>query len=107
MLPSLTSGMTKKMVIGSPPLLLTPSVLKPPVAVNGNGWSSSSKSESLFNLLTSTRPFKANPDYKGKWYAPKIDNPAYKGVWAPRKIPNPNYFEDLTPVKTLSKIVSV
>lgn len=48
---------------------------------------------------------KANPAYKGKWYAPMIDNPAYKGEWAPRKIPNPNYFEDLTPVKTLSKIV--
>lgn len=35
-----------------------------------------------------------------------IDNPAYKGEWAPRKIPNPDYFEDLTPVKSLSKIVS-
>jgi hypothetical protein len=34
-----------------------------------------------------------------------IDNPAYKGVWAPRKIPNPDYFEDLTPVKSLNKIV--
>ncbi len=34
-----------------------------------------------------------------------IDNPAYKGEWAPRKIPNPNYFEDLTPVKSLNKIV--
>lgn len=48
---------------------------------------------------------KANPNYKGKWYAPMIDNPAYKGPWAPRKIPNPNYFEDLTPVKSLPKIV--
>jgi hypothetical protein len=36
-----------------------------------------------------------------------IDNPAYKGEWAPRKIPNPDYFEDLTPVKSLSKIVSL
>lgn len=53
------------------------------------------------------RPFKANPEFKGKWYAPKIENPAYKGVWAPRKIPNPNYFEDVTPVKTLSKIGGV
>lgn len=35
-----------------------------------------------------------------------IDNPAYKGPWAPRKIPNPDFFEDLTPVKTLGKIVS-
>ena len=35
-----------------------------------------------------------------------IDNPEYKGEWAPRKIPNPNYFEDLTPVKSLNKIVS-
>jgi len=50
------------------------------------------------------RPHKANPAYKGKWYAPMIDNPAYKGEWAPRKIPNPNFFEDLTPVKSLSKI---
>ena len=36
-----------------------------------------------------------------------IDNPAYKGEWAPRKIPNPDYFEDLTPVKSLNKIVRV
>lgn len=50
---------------------------------------------------------KANPSYKGKWYAPMIDNPAYIGEWAPRKIPNPNYFEDLNPVKSLNKIVSV
>ena len=35
-----------------------------------------------------------------------IDNPAYKGVWKPRKIDNPDYFEDLTPVKSLNKIVS-
>ncbi len=35
-----------------------------------------------------------------------IDNPEYKGEWAPRKIPNPEYFEDLTPVKSLEKIVS-
>jgi len=34
-----------------------------------------------------------------------MDNPAYKGEWAPRKIPNPDYFEDLTPVKSLNKIV--
>jgi hypothetical protein len=34
-----------------------------------------------------------------------IDNPAYKGEWAPRKIPNPNHYEDLTPVKSLDKIV--
>ena len=50
---------------------------------------------------------KANPKYRGKWYAPMIDNPAYKGEWAPRKIPNPDYFEDLTPVKSLNKIVRV
>ena len=35
-----------------------------------------------------------------------IDNPAYKGEWAPRKIAKPDYFEDLTPVKSLNKIVS-
>ena len=48
---------------------------------------------------------KANPLYKGKWYAPMIDNPAYIGEWAPRKIPNPDFFEDLNPVKNLNKIV--
>jgi hypothetical protein len=53
------------------------------------------------------RPMKANPAYKGKWYAPMIDNPAYKGEWSPRKIPNPNHFEDLTPIKSLSKIGGV
>jgi hypothetical protein len=53
------------------------------------------------------RPYKPNTLYKGKWYAPMIDNPDYKGEWAPRKIPNPNYFEDLTPVKSLSKIGGV
>ncbi|KAG5643548.1 hypothetical protein DXG03_000689 [Asterophora parasitica] len=53
------------------------------------------------------RPHKANPDYKGTWYAPQIDNPAYKGEWAPRKIANPHWFEDLTPVKSLSKIGGV
>ena len=34
-----------------------------------------------------------------------VDNPAYKGEWAPRKIANPDYFEDLTPVRSLNKIV--
>jgi hypothetical protein len=53
------------------------------------------------------RPMKANPEYKGKWYAPMIDNPEYKGEWAPRKISNPAFFEDLTPVKSLSKIGGV
>ena len=52
-------------------------------------------------------PYKPNPDYKGKWYAPMIDNPEYKGEWAPRKIANPDYFEDLSPVKSLVKIVSL
>ncbi|KAG5220329.1 coq1 hexaprenyl diphosphate synthase [Salix suchowensis] len=40
-----------------------------------------------FANLLPTSPFKANPDYKGKWYAPLIDNPAYKGEWAPRRSP--------------------
>lgn len=53
------------------------------------------------------RPFKANAEYKGKWFAPMIDNPAYKGEWAPRKIANPNYFQDLTPVKSLKPIVRI
>ena len=51
-------------------------------------------------------PYKPNPNYKGKWYAPMIDNPAYKGEWAPRKIANPDFFEDLSPVKSLKPIVS-
>lgn len=50
-------------------------------------------------------PTKPNPEYKGKWYAPMIENPDYKGPWSPRKIPNPDFFEDLAPVKSLSKIV--
>ncbi|GMF19818.1 unnamed protein product [Phytophthora lilii] len=45
------------------------------------------------------RPTKANPAYKGKFYAPYIPNPAYKGEWKPRKIPNPNYFEDKHPAR--------
>ncbi|KAG0452641.1 hypothetical protein HPP92_025305 [Vanilla planifolia] len=36
---------------------------------------------------------KANPAYKGKWHAPRIDNPSYKGIWKPQQIPNPSYFE--------------
>lgn len=56
-------------------------------------------------LQFQSSPTKANPEYKGKWYAPMIDNPEYKGEWAPRKIANPDYFEDLTPAKSLSKIV--
>jgi hypothetical protein len=56
-------------------------------------------------LIRKLRPYKANPAYKGKWYAPMIDNPAYKGEWAPSKIPNPGFFEDLTPVTKLPKIV--
>ena len=59
------------------------------------------------NLTCASSPYKANPAYKGKWYAPMIDNPAYKGEWAPRKIPNPAYFEDLTPVKSLVPIGGV
>ena len=39
----------------------------------------------------------ANPDYKGKWSAPKVDNPEYKGVWAPRQVANPNFFVDEKP----------
>lgn len=50
-------------------------------------------------------PKKANPKYKGKWYAPMIDNPEYKGEWKPRQIANPGFFEDLEPVKQLDKIV--
>ncbi|CEG41016.1 calnexin [Plasmopara halstedii] len=45
------------------------------------------------------RPTKANPAYKGKFFAPYIPNPAYKGEWKPRKIPNPNYFEDEHPAR--------
>jgi hypothetical protein len=59
----------------------------------------------IVNPDTFCSPYKPNPLYKGKWFAPMVDNPAYKGEWAPRKIPNPDYFEDLTPVKSLNKIV--
>lgn len=52
-------------------------------------------------------PYKPNPDYKGKWYAPLIDNPAYIGEWTPRRIPNPDFFEDLNPVKSLVPIGAV
>ena len=57
-------------------------------------------------VLSFLSPYKPNPDYKGKWYAPLIDNPEYKGEWAPRKISNPSWFEDLSPVKSLKAIVS-
>lgn len=43
------------------------------------------------------RSTKANPAFKGKWYAPLVPNPAFKGEWEPRKIPNPAYFEDPHP----------
>ncbi|TDH68387.1 hypothetical protein CCR75_003572 [Bremia lactucae] len=46
-----------------------------------------------------SRPLKANPAYKGKFYAPYIPNPAYKGEWKPRKIPNSNYFDDEHPAR--------
>lgn len=61
----------------------------------------------LLVLTIVVSPFKANPDYKGKWYAPMIDNPAYIGEWAPRKIANPAYFEDNNPVTSLRKIGGV
>lgn len=103
MRPSLKNGMKRKTVNGSPPPFPTPNALKP-VVENGNGLYISSfvlslKPETFFS------PNKPNPAYKGKWSAPQISNPAYKGLWAPRKIPNPDYFEDLTPVKSLNKIV--
>ena len=96
--------MTRKMVTGSRLRFPIPSVTKPLVAASGSG----NKFSPLLLLPTLTlvySPYKPNPLYKGKWFAPMIDNPAYKGEWAPRKIPNPNHFEDLTPVKSLNKIV--
>lgn len=94
----------KKMVTGSLPPFPTLSVLRPLAAVNGSGPFVFSMSDPL-QLTSFYSPMKANADYKGKWFAPMIDNPAYKGPWAPRKIPNPGFFEDLTPVKSLPKIV--
>ena len=95
----------RKMVIGLHLLFQTPSVTKLLVAASGSG-------DKLYLLLLLPAliflfcsPYKPNPLYKGKWYAPMIENPEYKGEWAPRKIPNPDYFEDLTPVKSLNKIV--
>jgi hypothetical protein len=97
--------MMTKMVTGSRLLFPTPSVTKPLVVASGSG-------NNFFSIVTIANPnslvcspYKPNPLYKGKWFAPMIDNPAYKGEWAPRKIPNPNHFEDLTPVKSLNKIV--
>jgi len=52
-------------------------------------------------------PYKANPAYKGKWYARMINNPAYIAKWAPCKITNPDFFEDLEPVKHPNNIVHV
>lgn len=104
MLPSLRNGTMRKMVTGLLPLSPTPSALRLPAVVNGSGeFVSDMGASSFLNAFYS--PLKANPDYKGKWFAPMIDNPDYKGPWAPRKIPNPDFFEDLTPVKSLPKIV--
>ncbi len=94
----------RKTVTGSHPPLPTQFALRLQVAASGNG-----KLFVLFKgdvIINARSPNKANPAYKGKWYAPMIDNPAYIGEWAPRKVPNPDFFEDSTPVKSLSKIVS-
>ncbi|KAG2135056.1 Calreticulin-domain-containing protein [Suillus cothurnatus] len=52
-------------------------------------------------------PYKANPAYKGKWYAHMIDNPAYIAEWAPCKIANPDFCEDLEPVKHPNNIAGI
>lgn len=103
MRPSLKSGMKRKTANGLPLPFPTPNALKPAVE-NGSGLYTSPFVHNL-KPETFSSPNKPNPAYKGKWSAPQIANPAYKGLWAPRKIPNPNYFEDLTPVKSLNKIV--
>merc|ERR1711918_287110 len=36
-----------------------------------------------------------DPDYKGEWYAKRIDNPAYKGVWKAKQIPNEKFVENV------------
>ena len=107
MLRSLRSGMMRRMANGSPLLSATPSATRLLVAASGSGTLCSNVARVTANLTCASSPYKANPAYKGKWYAPMIDNPEYKGPWAPRKIPNPDYFEDLTPVKSLNKIVRV
>jgi hypothetical protein len=103
---SLKSGTMRKTANGSGLQSTTLPAGKSPVVVNGSG-----KYRIWFFFVSTHRvlvsPKKANPAYKGKWYAPMIDNPDYKGPWSPRKIPNPDYFEDLTPVKSLKKIVSL
>ncbi|KAI9099881.1 Calreticulin family-domain-containing protein [Phlyctochytrium arcticum] len=55
------------------------------------------KCESVSGCGEWKRPYKKNPNYKGKWTAPLIDNPLFKGIWEPRKIANPAFFEDKTP----------
>jgi hypothetical protein len=98
------NGTMRRMVIGSLLPSRIPNVARHLAVVNGNGMHSALSCS--MHLTWFTSPFKANPDYKGKWYAPMIDNPAYKGEWAPKKIPNPDFFEDKSPVKSLAKIVS-
>ena len=105
MLRSLRSGTTRRTVTGLHLPSPTPSVRKHRDAVNGTGVYINRLVLGDVSLLNS--PQKRNPEYKGKWYAPMIDNPAYKGEWAARKIPNPDFFEDLTPIKSLQKIVGL
>lgn len=106
MLRSPRNGKTRRTVIGSHLPFPTLHVMRRLAVVNGNG---TQPCRHVYPMLTRkialNSPFKANPKYKGKWYAPMIDNPEYKGEWAPRTIPNPGYFEDFEPVKHLNKIV--
>lgn len=108
MLKNLRNGTTRKTANGSPQPSATPSVMRPQGVVHGHG--KFNRTRAYFSLILNclfSSPYKPNPVYRGKWYAPMIDNPAYKGEWAPRKIPNPDYFEDSTPVKSLKPIVCV
>lgn len=98
--------MTRKTVTGSLPLFATRSARKLLAAAHGSGMSLTYLTRCIV-IKFLPRPYKPNPDYKGKWYAPLIDNPAYIGEWKPRKIANPDFFEDLTPVKSLVDIGGV
>lgn len=95
------NGMMRKTVTGFPPTVANPKCSEGPGCGEWKRcvvFSYPAEFEQLIMFLS--RPFKVNPDYKGKWYAPMIDNPAYKGEWAPKKIPNPDWFEDLTPINS-------
>ncbi|KAG7382766.1 hypothetical protein PHYPSEUDO_004340 [Phytophthora pseudosyringae] len=88
-----------------------PDVINDPDVVKPEDWDDEDDGEFVVSQIPNPKcadvsgcgewkqPTKANPAYKGKFYAPYIPNPAYKGEWKPRNIPNPIYFEDDHPAR--------